>query len=73
MDKSDTNGLDSGLDDRVNRLEQLVEELLREKPAEDQIKKKMGDLEIEYSADPIERINRVLEALHPYHALDFEE
>jgi hypothetical protein len=61
------------LDGRVSELESLVEELLKEQPSEEDIQKKMKALEIEYSQDPIERINRVLEALHPYHALDFEE
>ncbi len=61
------------LDSRVTQLENLVEELLKESPSEDQVEKKMKELEIAYSKDPIERINRVLEALHPYHALDFEE
>ncbi len=58
---------------RVKKLEGLVEELLKENPAEDTIRKKMMALEMNYTEDPLERINRVLEALHPYQALDFEE
>jgi hypothetical protein len=57
---------------RVGQLEALVEELLKDHPVEPTIKKQMSDLEIPYSDDPVERINRVLEALHPHKALDFE-
>ena len=58
---------------RVNQLEALVEELLRETPAETTIEKQMKDLEIPYTTDPVDRINRVLEAMHPYQTLDFIE
>lgn len=57
---------------RVNQLEALVEELLKDTPAEQVIEKKMTALKIDYTIDPVERINRVLEALHPYQTLDFE-
>jgi hypothetical protein len=57
---------------RVDLLEALVEELLKESPRETTIEKKMNDLEIPYSNDPVERINRVLEALHPHQVLDFQ-
>ena len=59
--------------DRVDRLEALVEELLKDDPAEDFVKQQMENLKIEYSQDPVERINRVLEVLHPYQVLDFDE
>jgi len=64
---------DSGINsDRVGRLEELVEELLKDNPMEPIIEKQMKDLEIPYTDDPVERINRVLEALHPHQMLDFE-
>ena len=61
--------------DRVVRLESLVEELLKDAPSEKVIEKKMLELEIVYTGDPVERINRVLAALHPSEVagLDFEE
>ncbi len=57
---------------RVGQLEALVEELLRDNPTEPLIEKQMKELDIPYTDDPVERINRVLEALHPHKALDFE-
>ena len=57
---------------RVERLEELVEELLKDNPIEDRIQEKMKGLDIQYTEDPVERINRVLEVLHPYQILDFE-
>ena len=66
-------GTDTNVSERVTRLEALVEEMLKDNPIEDRIQTQMKELEIEYSADPVERINRVLEALHPYETLDFEE
>lgn len=61
------------IEEKVKKLELLVEELLKENPAEDQIRKKMSELELNYTEDPVERINRVLGALHPFGDLDFEE
>ena len=61
-----------GVEERVLRLEALVEELLRDNPVEERVKLQMQELDIEYTVDPVERINRVLEALHPYEILDFE-
>lgn len=61
------------MEEKVRKLELLVEELLKESPAEDVIKTKMAELDLQYTQDPVERINRVLEALHPHEALDFEE
>ena len=60
------------MDQRVEQLEVLVEELLKDHPAETIIEKQMLALEIPYTEDPVERINRVLEALHPERSLDFE-
>jgi hypothetical protein len=57
---------------RVSQLEALVEELLKDSPVEPIIEKQMNDLDIPYTEDPVERINRVLEALHPHQMLDFE-
>ena len=62
----------ASIDQRVGQLEQLVEELLRDNPTEPLIEKQMKELDIPYTDDPVERINRVLEALHPHKALDFE-
>ncbi|MBK9293596.1 MAG: hypothetical protein IPM57_03995 [Oligoflexia bacterium] len=61
------------MEEKVKKLESLVEELLKDSPQEETIRKKMTDLELEYTQDPVERINMVLEALHPYQVLDFEE
>lgn len=63
---------EKGFFDRVTRLESLVEELLAESPAEALIEKKMKELDINYTEDPVERINRVLSALHPYQVMDME-
>lgn len=62
----------SAMDARVNQLESLVEELLKDNPAEERIAQQMKDLNIKYTDDPVERINRVLEVLHPYQIMDFE-
>jgi hypothetical protein len=61
--------------ERITLLESLVEELLKEEPAEKVVQNKMNALEIEYTEDPVERINRVLACLHPSQVvdLDFEE
>jgi hypothetical protein len=61
------------VEEKIGQLEGLVEELLKDSPSEEKIKKQMTELELEYTDDPVERINRVLEALHPYQTLDFEE
>lgn len=61
------------LSERIGQLETLVEELLKEDPAEEKIRKQMSELQIAYTTDPVERINRVLAALHPHEILDFEE
>lgn len=57
----------------IGQLEGLVEELLKEEPEEQLVKTKMSLLGLEYTADPVERINRVLLALHPDSGIDFEE
>lgn len=48
----------------VEKLEDLVEELLKANPEEEVLKQKMKNSGIPYSTDPIERINLVLRALH---------
>ena len=58
--------------ERIQKLEALVEELLRDDPVPERIEAQMKELEINYTDDPVERINRVLAALHPYETLDFE-
>jgi hypothetical protein len=58
------------LTDRLHKLESLVEELLKDSPVEEIIEKQMKELEIPYTLDPVERINRVLGALHPHAAVD---
>lgn len=63
----------ANVEEKVKKLELLVEELLKDNPSESDIQKKMAELELTYTEDPVERINRVLEALHPFGALDFEE
>ena len=57
----------------VTQLEGLVEELLKEAPEENTVQLKMQELGLKYSEDPVERINRVLCALHPDEAIEFEE
>ena len=54
----------------VQQLELLVEELLNDDAKETSIKAKMVALGIEYCDDPVERINRVLKALHPSEIAD---
>ncbi|MCB0384089.1 MAG: hypothetical protein KDD43_01755 [Bdellovibrionales bacterium] len=49
---------------RISRLESLVEEMLKGDPCEEAVKTMMLESGIEYSSDPIERINLVLKALH---------
>jgi hypothetical protein len=71
-DKMDAQN-ERSIEARVSQLESLVDELLKESPEEVSIKTKMESLKIPYTSDPVERINRVLQALHPYEALDFEE
>lgn len=70
-----TNGglMELTLQKRVELLESLVNELLNENPKEEVIQKQMNRLSIEYTSDKVTQINRVLEALHPYQTLDFEE
>ena len=68
-----TDGDTKIFEQRVNQLEALVEELLKDVPAEQTIETRMKALGIAYTSDPVERINRVLEALHPYQAMDFSE
>lgn len=63
----------SATETRIDKLEELVNELLKEAADENLLREKMSDLQLEYTSDKIIRINRVLEALHPYQALELEE
>lgn len=50
--------------EKLHILEVLVEELLKETPEENVVQKCMSDVGILDSKDPIDRINKVLMALH---------
>ena len=50
--------------DKLNILETLVEELLKESPQETIVRNCMNAAGIPDSKDPIDRINKVLLALH---------
>jgi hypothetical protein len=50
--------------DKLNILETLVEELLKETPEEKVVRNCMSAAGIPDSKDPIDRINKVLLALH---------
>ena len=50
--------------DKLNILETLVEELLKETPEEKVVRNCMNAAGIPDSKDPIDRINKVLLALH---------
>lgn len=49
----------------LSKLDGLIDELLKVSPDEGKLKKMMAEVEIPFCADPIERMNRVLMALHP--------
>ena len=49
---------------RIQTLEVLVDELLKDSPKEDIIKEQMEKVGLEYEMDPVERLNSVLQALH---------
>jgi hypothetical protein len=49
---------------KLQILEVLVDELLKAQPAESLVQKCMSDVGIPDSRDPIDRINKVLMALH---------
>lgn len=50
--------------DRLEVLENLVDELMKERPEDKLVKQYMKQTGIKYSDDPIERLNLVLQALH---------
>ena len=50
--------------EKLRILETLVEELLKEDPTESVVQKCMLDVGIPDNKDPIDRINKVLMALH---------
>lgn len=49
---------------KMESLEFLVEEMLKEHPEEAFVKSAMKEIGLTYSDDPIERLNVVLQALH---------
>lgn len=51
-------------DHRIETLEKLVDELMKEQPEESVVQTYMVETGLEYSADPVQRINVVLKALH---------
>lgn len=73
VEKNQNKDVSEPIEVRVSKLESLVDDLLKSEPCEESIEKKMENLDIKYTSDPIERINRVLAALHPYQVMDFEE
>ena len=50
--------------DRLEVLEHLVDELMKDQPEDKLIKQYMKQTGIKYSEDPVERLNLVLKALH---------
>ncbi len=50
--------------DKLHLLEELVDELLKESPKEEIVRKRMSAAGIPDTKDPIDRINKVLHALH---------
>ena len=50
--------------ERLEVLENLVDELMKEHPEDKLVKQYMKQTGIKYSEDPIERLNLVLQALH---------
>ncbi|MGE3975948.1 MAG: hypothetical protein AB7F59_15595 [Bdellovibrionales bacterium] len=50
---------------KIEDLNLLVDELMKDKPNESLVKDLMRNLHLPYSTDPIERINKVLLKLHP--------
>ena len=51
--------------ERIEILEMLVEELIKPTPDDRLVREYMSQVGLTYSDDPVERINRVLQALHP--------
>jgi CO dehydrogenase/acetyl-CoA synthase delta subunit len=49
--------------ERMTQLESLVDELIKESPQEDRVRTCMLGAGLEYSSDPIERMENVLSAL----------
>lgn len=49
---------------RIASLEVLVDELLKDSPQEDIVRKQMERVGLQYQTDPVERLNKVLQALH---------
>jgi hypothetical protein len=49
---------------RLQTLELLVDELLKESPEPKNIRERMSEAGLRYSSDPVEQMNAVLEALN---------
>lgn len=58
---------------RLEVLENLVDELMKDQPEELVVKKYMRQTGIRYSEDPVERLNLVLKALHFVELTDVKE
>ena len=50
--------------DQIDVLEKLVDELLKDEPAQAVLKEGMAQVGLEYTDDPVERINRILLKMH---------
>ncbi len=48
---------------RIESLEVLVDELLKDSPEENLVRQKMEQIGLEYQTDPVIRLNDVLQAL----------
>lgn len=49
--------------DRFKKMEELVEELTKNRPNQNKVKKLMQEQGLDYSADPVEQMTRVLSAV----------
>ncbi len=51
-------------DSHLEKLEALVEELIKDVPEENRVREMMFETGLAYTEDPVQRINMVLQALH---------
>ncbi len=51
-------------DESIETYENLVEELLKDQPEEERVEAFMKKIGLDYTIDPLKRINQVLMALH---------
>lgn len=56
--------------EKIQAMEALVEELMKNDPCEDSIREFMGKVGLSYTSDPIERMSQVLIALHSQPGID---